>query len=57
MQNLLICGVLANRVGGIIAHVTGLLDKLMRDDLLESRGPRSIALGRAHLVGSLLGVM
>ena len=56
MQNLLVCGVLADRVSGIIAHISGLLDELVRDDLLESRGPRGIALCRAHLVGSLLGV-
>ena len=57
MQNLLIRGALANCVSGIIAHVTGLLDQLMRDDFLEGCGPRSIALCRAHLVGSLLGVL
>lgn len=57
MQNLLIRGALANCVSGIIAHVTGLLDQLMRDDFLEGCGARSIALCRAHLVGSLLGVL
>ena len=44
-------------MSGIIAHITGLLDELVRDDLLESCGPGGIALGRAHLVGSLLGVL
>ena len=57
MQNLLIRGVLADSVSGIIAHVTGLLDQLMRDNFLEGCRPRSIALCRAHLVGSLLGVL
>ena len=48
---------MANRIGGIAAHVTGLFDELMRNDFLECSRPRSVTFGRTHLVSSLLSIL
>jgi len=48
---------LAYRICGIVTHVTGLLDKLMRNNFLECSRPRSVTFGRTHLVGSLLSIL
>ena len=54
MQELLVGRALADGVGSLVAHVTCLLDQLVRHNLLEGGRARGIALGRAHLVRGLL---
>ena len=56
MQDLLVCRVLTNGVGGVVAHVASLLYQLVGDYLFEGSRPRGIAFGRAHFVGGLLGI-
>ena len=54
MEKLLISRVLADGIRCLIAHITGLLDHLVRHDLLQRSRTRAIALCCAHLVSSLI---
>ena len=49
--------ILANRIGGIVTHVAGLLNELMRNNFLEGSGPRSVTFCRTHLISSLLRIL
>lgn len=56
MKDLLVGGVLTNSVCSVVAHVASLLYQLVGYYLFEGGRPRSIAFGRAHFVGGLLGI-